>query len=409
MHKRALVVHQIILLAHAGPRRRDGRRVGEHTDGPLGPGQLTARQHRGRLLVDADLEPGGTPVDEVDVPLGLDCCHRLVGVLGHDVTAEQHAAGHVLAHPGVALYHRVLGREARVRDLGHGAALVERLRGGHERRVRDERKVHPRKWHQVRLKLVQVHVHRALEAERGRGRRDDLRDQRIQVGVVGPIDLQRLGADLVRRLVVHDEAAVGRGHISVRAQHGVVRLDDGRRDLRRWVHRELQLALLPVVHRDLVEQQRGKAGPGASAERVEQQETLQPIALLRQLPQGARDALDDLLADGVVSAGEIVCRVLLPHDHVLRMVQLLVRAVSDVADNGLLQVDKNGPGYDAACARVPKEARHVFLHRQIRAHQSIGLHAVLGGEQLPACIPDLAAGLSNLDRNYFALRNTINP
>ena len=55
--------------------------------------------------VDAALEAGGAPVDELDGPLGLDGGDGGIDVLGHDVTTVQQAAGHVLAVTGVALHH----------------------------------------------------------------------------------------------------------------------------------------------------------------------------------------------------------------------------------------------------------------------------------------------------------------
>ena len=53
----------------------------------------------------AYLEASGTPVDELDGPLGLDGGDRRVDVLGHDVAAVQQAAGHVLSLPRVTLKH----------------------------------------------------------------------------------------------------------------------------------------------------------------------------------------------------------------------------------------------------------------------------------------------------------------
>ena len=44
----------------------DGRGVGETADGPVHLGQVAARYHGGRLVVDADLEPGRAPVDKLD-------------------------------------------------------------------------------------------------------------------------------------------------------------------------------------------------------------------------------------------------------------------------------------------------------------------------------------------------------
>ena len=91
--------------------------------------------HCRRLVVDADLEAGGTPVDELDRALRLDGGDGGVDVLGHDVTAVQHAARHVLAVSWVALHHLVGRLETRRRDVGHRQLLVVRLLRCGPRRV----------------------------------------------------------------------------------------------------------------------------------------------------------------------------------------------------------------------------------------------------------------------------------
>ena len=48
------------------PSFSDGRGVGEHADGPRDLGQVTSRDDGGRLVVDANLEAGGTPVHKLN-------------------------------------------------------------------------------------------------------------------------------------------------------------------------------------------------------------------------------------------------------------------------------------------------------------------------------------------------------
>lgn len=67
MHEGALGVHQVELAVEFAPGRGDGRGVGQHAHGTLHAGQVSARHHRRRLVVDAHLEPGGTPVHEPKV------------------------------------------------------------------------------------------------------------------------------------------------------------------------------------------------------------------------------------------------------------------------------------------------------------------------------------------------------
>ena len=75
--------------------------------------------------------------------------------------------------------------------------------------------------------------------------------------------------------------------------------------LRCGVDGKLQLGLLAIIHRETLHQQGGEPGPGASTEGVEDEESLEPSALVSQLPDSVEDQVHDLLTDGVVAPEEI--------------------------------------------------------------------------------------------------------
>ena len=64
----------------------------------------------------SDLEAGGTPVDELDGPLGLDGRDGRVDVLWHYIATIQQAHRHVLAVSGVAFHLQI--RENDESELG---------------------------------------------------------------------------------------------------------------------------------------------------------------------------------------------------------------------------------------------------------------------------------------------------
>jgi hypothetical protein len=324
----ALREHQVELLVQLVPGGLDGGGVGQHASGPLDPRQVPAGDDSRGLVVDPDFEPGGAPVDEPDVALGLHLRDRRVHVFGDDVAAVQKTASHVLAVARVALHHLVRRLEQLRRDLRHGHALVEGLVGRHDRRVRRQREVDARVRHQVGLVLGQVDVESAVEAQRRRDRRHHLADQPVQVDVVGPLDAELLAADVVDGLVVHHEGAVGVAQSGVRRQDGVVGLHDGGAHLGGRVDHELELALLAELLRQVLHQQRSEAGAGPAAERVEDEEALQAGALLGHLRQLVHHHAYHLLADGVVASRVVIGGVFLARDQLLRMVQLFVLASS---------------------------------------------------------------------------------
>jgi hypothetical protein len=184
--------------------------------------------------------------------------------------------------------------EGQVRDL---EALVSALLGRDDRGVADQGVVDAGVGNQVGLELVQVDVEGTVEAQgRGDGG-DDLGDQTVEVLVARPGNVQIPAADVVDGLVVDQEGAVRVLDGAVGGQDGVVGLDNGRGQARGRVDGELELALLGVVGGEALEQERAKAGTSATAERVEDEEALEGLAVVCFLsrqnvcagPQGARD------------------------------------------------------------------------------------------------------------------------
>merc|ERR1711934_906324 len=67
-----LGVHKIELVVDAGEDLSDGGGVGDHAAGALDLGKVTTGHDGWWLVVDATLEAGWAPVDELDGALGLD-------------------------------------------------------------------------------------------------------------------------------------------------------------------------------------------------------------------------------------------------------------------------------------------------------------------------------------------------
>ena len=89
MNEGTLGVHKIELVVDARVQLGDGGGVGHHRDGAHDLREVTARDHGRGLVVDAALEAGRAPVNELDGALGLDGRDGGVDVLGDDVAAVQ--------------------------------------------------------------------------------------------------------------------------------------------------------------------------------------------------------------------------------------------------------------------------------------------------------------------------------
>ena len=166
MDESSLGVHQVELVVQSSPGLGDGGGVAQHADGSLHLGQVTSRHDSRGLVVDSDLESGGTPVDELDSPLGLDGGDRGVDILGDDISSVQQTTSHVLSVSGITLHHLVGGLEASVGDLGDSQLLVVCLLGRDDWSVGGQGEVDSRVGHQVGLELSQVDVQGTIESER---------------------------------------------------------------------------------------------------------------------------------------------------------------------------------------------------------------------------------------------------
>ena len=91
-----------------------------------------------------------------------------------------------------------------------------------DRRVRREHEVDARVRHEVRLELRDVHVERAVEAERRRERRGHLGEEAVEVRVRRALDVEVAAADVVEGLVVEGERHVRVLEERVRREHRVV-------------------------------------------------------------------------------------------------------------------------------------------------------------------------------------------
>ena len=94
----------------------------------------------------------------------------------------------------------------------------------------------------------------------------------------------------------------------------------------RRIYGELQLALLSVVDRKALHQQRREARASPSAEGMEDEEALQSGTLVSQLPHAVQYDVDQFLADSVVTTCVVVSRVFFARDELLRVKQLTIRS-----------------------------------------------------------------------------------
>jgi len=190
----------------------------------------------------------------------------------------------------------------------------------------------------------------------------------------------------------------------VGGEHGVVRLNNRRRDLGAGVDGERELALLAIIHTQTLQKERAETRSSSTANRVEDKEALKTSALISKLSDAIKAEIDDLLSDGVVTTGVVVSGILLAGDQLLGVEELAVGTSSALVNDGGLQVEEDATGDVLAGTSLREEGVEGIIlaaNGLVRGHLSIRLDAVLEAEELPASVSDLHAGLANMKRNNF--------
>ena len=167
--------------------------------------------------------------------------------------------------------------ECEVADL---EALVRALLGRDDGGVADQRIMDTRVGNKVGLELVQINIEGTIETQARGDRANNLSNQTVQMLIVGTRYVQAATADIVDGFVVNKECAVRVLNSAVGGENSVVRLYNRGRDARRRIYGEFELALLAVVGREALKQERTETGSCATTERVENKEALERRAVV---------------------------------------------------------------------------------------------------------------------------------
>ena len=125
-------------------------------------------------------------------------------------------------------------------------------------------------------------------------------------------------------------------------EHVVVGLSHCGSHLRGGGDGERDLALTSELPSDMLQDQRVETRAGSSTSGVEHSEGSESAAVVGELADAIGDGVDDLLADGVATAGEVVGGILLGLHEVLGVEELFVSSMANLIDNVGLKVNKEG-------------------------------------------------------------------
>jgi len=132
---------------------------------------------------------------------------------------------------------------------------------------------------------------------------------------------------------------------------------------------------------------------------VEDHETLETSAVVRKLADAVEDKVDNLLANGVVTAGVVIGGIFLAGDQLLGVVELAVGSGANLIDDSRLEVDANAAGDELSSSGLGEESLVGVIRRHVIAVGgllAIRLDPVLEAEKLPAGVSDLDASLAKV-------------
>jgi len=197
---------------------------------------------------------------------------------------------------------------------------------------------------EIGLELSDIDVEGTIESQRSSEGRDNLSNESVQVGVGRSLDIEVSSADIVKSFIVEHDGDVGVLKKRVSRKNGVVGFNDSSGDLRRRIDCETKFGFFAVIDGESLEKEGTKTGTSTTTNGVEDQETLETSAVISELSDSVEAEIDDFLADGVVTSGEVVSGIFLTGDELFRVEELSVGTSSDFINNGRFKIEEDGSG-----------------------------------------------------------------
>ena len=169
-----------------------------------------------------------------------------------------------------------------------------------------------------------------------------LSNQAVQILIIGSLQSKVSTANIINRLVVHHERTVRMLKGGMGCKNRVVWLNNGSCGLWSRVDAEFQLALLAIVDGQTLHEESTEARSSSTTKRVEDQETLEPRAVVCNTANLVQNLIDQFLADSVVATSVIVGGILLASDHLLWVEQAAVGTGTDLVHDIGLKIAVNG-------------------------------------------------------------------
>mmetsp|Transcript_18383 Transcript_18383/g.45606 ORF Transcript_18383/g.45606 Transcript_18383/m.45606 type:complete len:455 (-) Transcript_18383:69-1433(-) len=386
----------------------DTELIGDTLPGLLDGGGVTDKdsghfKSLGGNITDGSLDVIGDPFNKVGRVLGDHLVHLVVDNLGREVTSEHHGAGEVTSVTRISGAHHVLGIKGLLGEL-RNSHDTESLRAvGSQRRESNHEKVKTGERNHVNGKLSEIAVKLTGESKRARRSGDGIGDQVVEVTEGGVFKLESAEANVVKSFVIKSVTLVGVLDKLVDRERGIVRLDNGVRDLGGRDDTVGADDTVGVFLLDLGDKKSSHTGTGTSSHGVGDLETLKDVAGFGFLSDTFHDGVNEFSSLGVVTLGPVISGSTLSEDKVIGAEELSERSTANGVHGTGFQIGKDGTrDISPTLAFVEVDTNTIQLAGDVTSIGSGGVNAVLGGHDLPELGSNLVTALSGLDVNDFS-------
>ena len=258
-------------------------------------------------------------------------------------------------------------------------------------------------WDQVDSKLSEIRVKLTWESKAASDTGDSSRDEMVKITVGWGGELKGSEADIVKGFVINAHNLIGVLNKLMDGEGGVVRLDDGIRDL--WGRHDGESGhdSIWVLFSDLGDEEGSHTGSGTTTEGVGDLETLKAIATLSFLSDNIEDGVDELGSLGVMTLGPVVTGTGLSEDKVIGSEELTEWSGSDGIHSSWLEIHEDG-SWDVSSSGglVVVDVDSLELEIRVTVVSTGWVNSVLVGDDLPELGTDLVTALTSLNVNDFS-------